>query len=172
MRWGFPLALWLAAVTPAAANPIDTTLTLTGAPGAWVYTLDFTNNTALYVFEVDVPNPFAGGFPVPAGWVGTGGIHIGVDYCNDFACSMVTADSIAPGQNLTFNLDYGFTDPVPINWDVIAADPANFNNQQLYSGTINVPGRDAVPEPSSLAILLVGVLWFWSMCNLPRRQSL
>src|SRR6516164_6300736 len=104
MRWAFPLALSLAAVTPAAANPIDTTLTLTGAPGAWVYTLDVTNNTALYVFEVDVPNPFAGGLPAPAGWVGTGGIiHIGVDYCNDLACSMVTSDSIAPGQSRTFD---------------------------------------------------------------------
>ena len=75
-RWAFPFAPLLgglAVITPAAANPIDTTLTLTGVPRAWVYTLDITNNTALYVFEVDVPNPFAGGFPVPAGWVGTGG---------------------------------------------------------------------------------------------------
>jgi hypothetical protein len=159
MRWTFPLALLLAAATPAAANPIDTTLTLTGAPGAWVYTLDFTNNTALYVFEVDVPNPFAGGVPAPAGWVGTGGIRIGADYCNDFACSMVTADSIAPGQSLAFNFGYGFTDPVPIYWDVIAADPANFSGtQQLYSGTIDI----AVPEPGTLSLLIAGLAFLWA----------
>ena len=62
MGFSFCTFTWgLAVITPAAANPIDTTLTLTGVPRAWVYTLDITNNTALYVFEVDVPNPFAGG---------------------------------------------------------------------------------------------------------------
>ena len=78
----------------AYANPIDVTFDLTGGPGAWVYKLDFTNNTTLSVFEVDVPNPFAG-VSSPTGWVGTGGVHIGADYCNDINCSMVTADSIA-----------------------------------------------------------------------------
>jgi hypothetical protein len=54
----------------------------------------------------------------------------------------------------SFTFGYGVADPAPIDWDVIAADPANFSNQQLYSGTIGVP------EPSSLAILLAGmVLW-------------
>jgi hypothetical protein len=76
MRWAFLFALTLAAVTPAAANPIDTTLALTGAPGAWVYSLDITNNTALSVFEVDVPRRWLSSAS-RLGWYGRSHPHRG-----------------------------------------------------------------------------------------------
>ena len=63
----------------------------------------------------------------------------------------------------SFTFGYGVADPAPIDWDVIAADPANFSNQQLCSGT------DGVPEPSTLGLIGLGLLGLGAM---RRRQRL
>jgi hypothetical protein len=95
---GFSLALWLAAVTSASANPIVTEA-ISGGPGDWIYSLPVTNTELEDInrFGITMPFPVITD-PSPPGWVNQtfpGGL---VDFC-DSTCSFIVDDSyaIAPG---------------------------------------------------------------------------